>query len=316
MGAEERGRKLGMKDEKFFDDMAKIDVLRPIEGALRDHMLLLGNDGIVRSRLRARLIDSDWIHIRRASDRICGKWMRFYWEVYKLLPKGCMGCWKICMKLNTLEQAMAVHQLQERMDLPSKTGIEKRFYAESPFSAFWYSPLAEGLEGARKLHKKISKQVHRECDSSIKVVLKRGCTELEIGLGPSDTWERPEGADALELLLDATFEDPPSTVPTTQIERVHIYANWRLHWRTIERARSLITYMGSIHNERDYPPVTLTRGVKKDGKIYEEEISADTRRSAERTEPLAKGQAGELQGEEGLGPADKSSPKEPKLTIV
>jgi len=160
--------------EEFFRAMSAADIIGPIEPLLRNRTFLLGNDGIIRSRIRARMVDNHWINVRHAPDRLCGKWMRIYWDQYRLISSNCMGCWKVSLGITTLDQALAVHKLQVKMNLPSKTGMDKRFYVRTPFSAHWYCPIKEGLEGARKLYKDVKRRVHKECDANIKVILKRG----------------------------------------------------------------------------------------------------------------------------------------------
>jgi hypothetical protein len=307
-----------MDNERFFEEMQAADILQPIMPLIRDYTLLLGDDGKIRSRLRTRIIDSDWIHIKHCPHRQCWKWMRICWERYQLLAEGCMGCWKICMKLDTLDQAMAVHRLQQRMDLPSKTGIEKRFYAGRKFSAFWYGPILEGLGGARKLYKRVKRLVHKEIDPRIRVILKRGCTELELALGPSDQWERtkPEKAKYLEMMIDATFENPPITLPTPEIERTHIYARWGRHWEIVRK--KLLHYGESIHNPKDFPiPYSDWEGGTFNGALNEEKTDCNSAGSEtgvvfEETREgneTARGLTPQAEGGNGRG-------KESKLTIL
>lgn len=301
--------------DNFFKGLQASDILTPIEPLLRNNTLLLGNDGIIRSRIRARMIDNHWIYTKHAPDRLCGKWMRIYWDQYRLLAKGCMGCWKISLGLSTLKQALVLRKIQKDMDLPSKVGMDKRFYTRTPFSAHWYCPISGGLDGARELYQVVKERVFKELDGEVPIILKRGCTELEIGMGPSDCWIRPNEAEDLEELLDRTFEDPPPQYPTTSVEKVHIYCEWKRYWDVVKV--QLLDYSSSIHNPKDFPIPIFDREVCGAGEINEEETDSNSTGSSKGAGAPDNGQARELTGEDALwGSGRIGSSEESKLTIV
>lgn len=210
-------------------------------------------------------MDGPWIMQRPAPDRLCPKWSSIYWRKYKFLPQGCRGCWKIACKIDTLEQLYKLYELQQELDLPSKCGLDRRDWTPTIYSGFWYCPMEQGLEGARVLWKKINKLVHKKVDPNVKVVLKRACTEMEAGIGPSDEWPKMTERELdFERLLESVWPDPPPQTPTPTLLRMHLFTKWvRWAWAhgdptwhkftTKPLMRPLVEYQTSIHSPSDFP---------------------------------------------------------------
>lgn len=214
-----------------------------------------------------------WILQRPAPDRICGKWFKIYWEKYDFMPKGCRGCWKVVVKISTLEELWKIYKLQQKLDLPSKCGLDRRTYTPAIYSSFWYAPMQQGLEGGRILWKKIRDAVHAEIGPHMKVLLKRGCTEMEGGLGPSDRWpEMSLKQKEFEDLLDSVWPDTPPQTPTPTLVRMHYFAKW-IRWAWMHGdptwkqfadtplMRPVVEYQTSIHSAVDFPVPTYNRPI-------------------------------------------------------
>lgn len=249
---------------KLLEELRAGDILGPIKSLIDNHTLLLGNDGKIRPFLRARRTDTPWIIVRQPMDRLCAKWMQIYWNYYRFLPAGCFSCWKIVAKIDNLDELMRVHKLQVELDLPGKAGLDRRDYTPDNYGAFWYSPRKGGLKEARELHSLLVKKVHKICGSTIPVILKRGCTEMELMLGPSDKWQYTEQMQRFEQLLDTTFVDPSKQFPTPPVEKTKIMREWiEFAWEIYDPTfslysdlppkRRLLNYVGTIHSEKDFP---------------------------------------------------------------
>ena len=161
----------------MYEALASMNVIRPIVRKFQQGIYkLVPDDDFGGYRIAIRQSPNvflPWVLTVRSQDRMCDFWYDVLFEDYGLLPSGCGGCWKIAMKLETLDQLFGVLNLQRRMGKPSKCGMDERPWVDALYTAYWYCPYKEGLEGARALHQKVSRAVHREVDPKIKVLLKR-----------------------------------------------------------------------------------------------------------------------------------------------
>jgi len=116
-----------------------------------------------------------WLHVKKCEDRLCQYWYDVLFEDYRLLPAGCTGCWKVVTKMQTLKQLMDLYKLQLKHPFHAcKCGLDQRSWTDCLYSAYWYCPLAGGLEEARNIWKQVNKLVHKHVDPKLEVYLKRG----------------------------------------------------------------------------------------------------------------------------------------------
>jgi len=160
----------------MYEDLHNMNVIRPIIDRIKPGYFepVEKPDGTYRLKnVQYTNPKNPWILTRRIKDRLCDFWYDVIFQDYGMLPHGCTGCWKVCMKLDTLEQLMKTLALQKRLDLPAKCGMDERPWTDCLYSAYWYVPYQDGLEGGRKLWKLIKKEVHKHVDPKINVILKR-----------------------------------------------------------------------------------------------------------------------------------------------
>ena len=209
----------------IFEELIKVDIIQPILQPLYEGKLTLGTDGKITQR---RQIDpsSTWVHIKLAPDRDCGKWLGVYFKNYHFIPKTCHSCFKVVVKPETISDLFKLWKLQMKLDLPAKTGLEVRPYVRSKgYVGFWYCPISEGLAGARELYKKLRAKVK---ENGIKgdIILKRGCTEMELNVGPSDKWAYTSEHQRLEYMLDQVFTERPEMVNQPACHVIHVQRGW------------------------------------------------------------------------------------------
>lgn len=245
----------------LYEELKGREIYGGIHEAIRNGVLPpMDLDGIIRPNF---YIDPKeiWVHSKHDIERQCGKWNRIYFPFFKFIPKGCRNCWKVTMKPRTLKQAMGIMMLQEKMDLPSKTGMEMRPYTggQGGFSSFWYAPLSGGLEGARKLWVTVKEALIEEFgEGEVDVpILKRGCTEMELTFPKSSEWDKyAEKAhwDDTEQLLDKHIMDykGPERQPTIMKTRsVVLWIEWAFEHRKVTGDYSYRDYI-----EKDVPEIT------------------------------------------------------------
>jgi len=148
----------------------------------------------------------------------CHYWQRVVFETLsrrisgRFVPRSCHQCFKVVVKPRTLEQLFALLDIQRKSKLHSKCGIELRESVPGLYGGYFYNRgLAAGLVCYNKVYglleaDPIMKPLLDEKDGEDKttrIVLKRGCTEFEHGVGPSDRWVITPEQNALEDLLES-----------------------------------------------------------------------------------------------------------------
>lgn len=197
------------REPSFYEELVSIDIIDPI--------LRLWKEDRIEAKIGEKLrlhnrhsLNRTWIFTKVCPDRNCGNWLGIYTEYYKILSPPCKQCWKVVYAPQTLKELMTVREMQAKMDLPSKCGLEKRDYTSGigGYRAFWYCPFFDGLEGGRKRFAEVRRELEltfspewiRERQENGHLFLKRGCTELERDYGPSDQWDQYDFEGKFKLL--------------------------------------------------------------------------------------------------------------------
>jgi len=233
----------------LYEELGAVDIITPVQNMFENEFRLC-MDG------KLRLIGDDcfltngpWINVRTAVDRACFLWSQIYYRCYKIIPRGCFNCWKLVARPRSLTELIKVHKLQVRMDLPSKSGIERREYGlhKGIYGSYWYCPMEGGYAGALEHLAMIQKTLHKEISKSLKVVLKRSCTEMENSAGPSDAWVYPEEQHMLEDVLDSVWDIPPDNCPEPMVLKTTIMRRWIEHGIT-HRDPEAMKYIESMES--------------------------------------------------------------------
>ena len=112
----------------------------------------------------------------------------------RLVPSYCQECWKVVTRPKTLRQLWDIYELQTAEQIPAKCGMEERSEVFGPWGAYWYT---RSVEEGRALHARLSVLMDTP------LILKRGCTEMEMNCGDSSKWEvYPE-----QLEIEKKFRD-------------------------------------------------------------------------------------------------------------
>lgn len=173
----------------LYEDLVSIDIIEPIEEALRKGNLPLPNTEGKIILENAWHPHRTWVDVNYDLNRRCDIWHGIYFEYYRMIPKGCRNCWKVTLKPRNLKELFLISDVQHKTQRNSKAGLEKRDYTGNMggYSAFWYGDLKKGLEGGRELYDLVCKDLEGITD--LKPVLKRGCTEMEIAFKDSSKWD-------------------------------------------------------------------------------------------------------------------------------
>lgn len=137
------------------------------------------------------------------------------------VPHGCRACYKVKAAPRTLRELVAAWEAAKTIECRSKWGIDlDNCYSQHVYAGYFF---ATGLDGARAIYKlaRGAFDADAKLGPDVPLSIKRGCSEYEAILGPSDRYEfAPELAE-LESCLKLRFRAPR---PPNQ--GVAVLANW------------------------------------------------------------------------------------------
>jgi len=191
-----------------YELLKELDLITPVSNAIRAEKILIDK---TRSKLvykTTKESEMPWVLIRKDPSRDCNRWLGIYFNYYRIIPSKCFGCMKIVFRPNNLEECFAVEEVQQDMGMYSKYGMEQREFCPHLYGAFWYVPMGANLARAQQLHGEVKKALETKLNREVKLILKRACTEMELGYGDSTTWGDfpPQDQVRYEHLLDSTYE--------------------------------------------------------------------------------------------------------------
>ena len=148
--------------------------------------------------------DAPWIYVQTVSDARCDIYHRVFFDVLKQVPSYCRNCWKIVVRPRSLIELFDLYEFQREMGVPCKCGIEKRPTVNGLYGGYFYT---KSKEAGQARYKEVRKLVDKHLSPKTDVILKRYCTEFEIGpgsLGASDKLpeQTPEEIELENQIID------------------------------------------------------------------------------------------------------------------
>jgi hypothetical protein len=158
------------------------------------------------------LAEVPWIYNKMTFQ--CIKWHELFFKHVSgetMVHSHCHDCYKVVVSPRTVEELIALSIYQEKSGFECKCGIELRDFVKTKrlYGGYFY---CRGVEAGRERYKQVEEWVHHiwvhgefqaKSLRPMPVILKRGCTEFERALGPSDKYEITEE----QARLEAAFED-------------------------------------------------------------------------------------------------------------
>jgi hypothetical protein len=180
-------------------------------------------DNLRRAREKGRIIEREdgtlaltakakepvyWMYVSHGPSLGCAFLMNFMFRhayAEASVPHGCSACYKVKVVLRTLRQLAAGWELGKRVNCHSKWGTDlNNPFSQNIYAGYFY---VSGLDTARALYKFLRPMIDADpkLGPGVSMTIKRGCSEYEAKLGPSDHYEfTPEMAE-LETYLKARF---------------------------------------------------------------------------------------------------------------
>lgn len=211
-----------------------------------------GVDGKVRMKITALQADSLWLHSGPLIPGLeelgldCAMMHIFHGNVFqaKGIHSFCHNCYKVVIEPRGLEDVDKIAKWQretcDSLEWACKVGMEHRNYVPRHWGAYFY---CRSVKEGRAKYKVVRDWVDTNLGKEIKVYLKRGCTEFEISLGPSDKWAMLDRQLEVEEESKDIIECEPIKARCEAIDD-HTRQKWNV-WET--QTQKPVTY----HEEGD-----------------------------------------------------------------
>jgi hypothetical protein len=178
---------------------------------------------------RVQKCDPPWIYTKNGIGRDC-QWQEDVAMCFKFVPRRCRACWKTVVYPRDIHELIKLKNLQEQMASADPTclckcGIELRPEVERNYGGYFYrNSKAGGLDTLKKVRKFVEMYV----GEGIKVILKRGCTEMERDYGDSKEWDKFAIYNGLEdeIARNSWINDDFHSQPP--LVKDHVVATWLL----------------------------------------------------------------------------------------
>jgi len=224
-------------------------------------------DGKMRMKLATLPPNSPWIMAKGTQGINCLLWHQIIFDRIvpylpmkeKFVPIGCQSCWKVVVKPRTLQQLFHLHEMQKKLDLPAKAGIETRPSVPGLYGGYFYNRTIEAGWGcydivkSALLENRVLAPLVDEVDEfgkTTRIILKRGCTELEHLMGDSSKWEVTPEQEFIEAMVTNYLVD--ESVNVNQPE--HFVWNIKRRWIEFAWKNGDPTYMLYTGGKPLYPP--------------------------------------------------------------
>jgi len=213
--------------------------------------------------------DAPWVYVQSEPTARCDLYHRVFYNILGHIHTYCRSCWKIVVRPETVVQLFDLYELQKEMGVPCKCGIELRNTVGGLYGGYFYTrSKADGLSR----YDEVRKLVDQAIEPGVSVILKRYCTEFELGgdggiagQGPSDQVPdtTPE-EQAMEAYVEAHFprigapgQQPKHLVAAVLRRWIHFaYAHGDATYKTFTDGNALfpdyITYHIKQTQENSY----------------------------------------------------------------
>jgi hypothetical protein len=192
--------------------------------------------------------DTPWCHAKNTFHKHCGLDHSIIFNNFNIIPPRCQECWKVTVTPNTVNQLFQLEQLQRLQNVPCKCGIEIRDYTPKFYGGYYYTnSLDEGRERWEQVRKDINDNI--EDGKDIDVILKRGCTEMEMIKGSALFWHTTDEEAHICEMVEGFVDGPRDNTQQSELLKTHVKMKWLL-WAHMNGD---FTYLPYNNNKRLFP---------------------------------------------------------------
>ena len=175
------------KDRKnLYLRLDRLNLIKKLKALTSYHLRM--EDGKFVPNSPAMAEDAPWVYVKTAVDARCDIYHRVFFQVLEHVPNYCRECYKIVVRPRNLIELFDLYEFQRDMGVPCKCGIERRPTTSNLYGGYFYT---RGLEQGKRRYAQVRELTDKHLSPETPVILKRACTEFEIGpgsIGPSDKW--------------------------------------------------------------------------------------------------------------------------------
>jgi hypothetical protein len=166
-----------------------------------------------------------------------------------MIPDKCINCWKVIFRPQYVKDMIFLHRLMKRLvsrhGYACKLGMEMRPWTGGKYgkyglwgSYFYNNSQKAGYNCWETLMREIGEDenlkhlLEDKDDNGLpeRLVLKRGCTEFEVGkFGDSKNWQQSEEEQHWERLVWENFDKQNFSHPQSELVQQHIIIKWFQH---------------------------------------------------------------------------------------
>ena len=216
------------KDLGIYSKLDKKDIIDRLMPTLTRGAYLIKPNGMIRpTATEAVGFNTPWLHQKHAENLKCNLWhfiMFNHWQWF--VPSQCQECWKVVVGPRSLSELWKLKDLQWKLGMSSKCGIEAREYTAKLYGGYFYN---KGLYNGRECYKVVREAVNDAISPDVPVILKRACTEFEMAFPKSSTWQITEEQMEIEDFLTDKVEEINNPADQPEMVRTHIKRVW-IHW--------------------------------------------------------------------------------------
>jgi len=138
------------------------------------------------------------------------------------VPHGCSACYKVKVVPRSLRELVAVWQVAKGIACRSKWGTDlDNPYSPNVYAGYFYVDSVDMAHAAAKVAREAFAR-DAKIGADIPMTIKRGCSEYEALLGPSDQYKFTPEMAAMEASLKGHFQKPPAG----SFDRARVLAHW------------------------------------------------------------------------------------------
>ncbi|MFZ0694277.1 MAG: hypothetical protein WAN51_09030 [Alphaproteobacteria bacterium] len=185
-----------------------------LKRAIESGELIEHDDGTLELPPHPKNQAANWMRVPNGPPLGCEFLMQVaFFKAYakSAVPCGCRNCYKVKVAPRTLRELVAAWQVAKSIECRSKWGVDFfNSHSQDVYAGYFY---ANGLDGARVVFKLVSEAFAADpkLGLDIPMRIKRGCSNYEAAVGPSDRYEfTPEMAE-LEAYLKSKFRPRRNT---------------------------------------------------------------------------------------------------------
>ena len=225
MSFESLGIEKNAVKEDLYQTCQKADLAELLQPVLKGGSCWINEQGKIQQKYTLNP-DSPWIYTVPDSRRQCNFCMPLFADKLNMFPYLALSCWKVVVKPENVLGLFDLLRIQNYFySGPGKCGIEVRPSVPVPYGGYFYN---DTLEAGQECFKTVKALVDRHIRCDAKVILKRGCTELEQIWGDSRNWDSLVSGDLEELqkTVISLFAPTPSNTTYPDWIKAHIIRRW------------------------------------------------------------------------------------------